>query len=209
MGQSFKFLTTWIAPWLLGALLSPVFGEDSKTQRPELIRVPMTRQATDYTCGVAAVQSVFGYYGEEIREDVLSKELKADPKDGTKYEEIVSLAKSKGFAVQVHTNMRFEALTRLLDQRKPVIVLIQAWSEKPVDYAKDWDDGHYVVAIGYDKKNVYFMDPSTLGNYTFIPIAEFLKRWHDTDTKVKLYNFGMVIEKTKPTFKSDAITKIE
>ncbi len=212
MGLVFKFLTArifWIVPWLMGSILAPAFGKDSKSDQPDLIRVPMTRQSTDYTCGVAAVQSVFGYYGDEVREDVLAKQLQAEPKNGTKYENIVSIAKSKGYTVAVHKDMRFEALAKLLDQRKPVICLIQAWSEKPVNYETDWEDGHYVVAIGYDKKNVYFMDPSTLGNYTFIPIAEFLKRWHDTDTEVKLYNFGMVIEKAKPSFKSDAITKLE
>lgn len=209
MGLVFKFLTAWIVPWLLGSILAPVFGKDAKCDQPELIRVPLTRQSTDYTCGVAAVQSVFGYYGDEVREDILAKLLQAEPKNGTKYENIVSVAKSKGYNVEVHKNMRFEGLTALLDQRKPVICLIQAWSDNPTNYENDWDDGHYVVAIGHDKKNVYFMDPSTLGNYTFIPIAEFLKRWHDTDTEVKLHNFAMVIEKAKPTFKSDAITKIE
>ncbi len=209
MGLIFKFLTAWIVPWILGSILAPVMGKDSKSDHPNLIRVPLTRQSTDYTCGVAAVQSVFGYYGDEVREDVLAKQLRAEPKNGTKYENIVAIAKSKGYDVAVHKNMRFEGLTSLLDKRKPVICLIQAWSDNPANYETDWEDGHYVVAIGYDKKNVYFMDPSTLGNYTFIPIVEFLKRWHDTDAEVKLYNFGMVIEKAKPAFKSDAITKIE
>ncbi len=56
-----------------------------------------------------------------------------------------------------------------------------------------WNEGvrlvgpnHYAVAIGYDEKHIYFMDPSTLGHYTFIPIAEFLDRWHDMDGQVKL-----------------------
>lgn len=46
-----------------------------------------------------------------------------------------------------------------------MIVAIQAWAEEGVDYNNDWDDGHYVVVIGYDSDNMFFMDPSTLGIY--------------------------------------------
>lgn len=42
-----------------------------------LIKVPMLRQSTDFTCGVSALQSVFAYFGDDYREDQLAKELKA------------------------------------------------------------------------------------------------------------------------------------
>ena len=174
-----------------------------------LIKIPMTRQSTDYTCGVAALQSVLMYFGDEYREDVLSKDLKADPEQGTAYKEIVRLAQSKGYKVDVFKNMTIDNLKRLIDSGKPVICLIQAWPEHKVEYETDWDDGHYAVAIGYDEKNVFFMDPSTLGNYTFIPIEEFLKRWHDTDSREKLEHFGMVVDKLAPTYDADAILKLE
>lgn len=188
-------------------------GDILKNQSPKepsnLIRVPMTRQATDYTCGVAALQSVFMFFGDEILESVLSKNLKADPKEGTAYQQIVRVAKSKGYTVEVFKNMTLESLKSLIDKGKPVIVLIQAWPERKVNYETDWEDGHYVVAIGHDKENIYFMDPSTLGNYTFIPIKEFLTRWHDTDSKVKLEHFGMLVEKPQPIYKPSAILKME
>ncbi len=174
-----------------------------------LIRLPMSRQATDYTCGVAALQSVLAYFGDEHREDALAKELKSGPQHGTAYQEIIRVAKKKGFAVQVFTDMTTEELKKLIDQGKPVICLIQAWPERKVDYVNDWDDGHYVVAIGHDENNFYFMDPSTLGNYTFIPVREFLDRWHDTDSKEKLVHFGMVVEKVKPKYNPDACLKME
>lgn len=188
-------------------------GGTLKSKAPKepinLIKVPMTRQSNDYTCGVAALQSVFMYYGDEIVESVLSKSLKADPKQGTAYQQIVRLAKSKGYKVEVFKNMTIESLKSLIDKGKPVICLLQAWPERKVDYASDWEDGHYAVAIGHDKQNIFFMDPSTLGNYTYVPIAEFLTRWHDTDSKVKLEHFGMVVEKPKSTYKSGAILKME
>ena len=95
-------------------------------------------------------------------------------------------------------------------KRQPVICLIQAWTDrKGNNYAKDWDDGHYVVAVGYDPKNIYFMDPCTLGNYTFIPTDEFLQRWHDKDTSEKLNHFALTLTKPKPAFNPSVIQKME
>lgn len=174
-----------------------------------LIKVPMLRQSTDFTCGVSALQSVFAYFGDEYREDQLAKELKAVPKTGTHYQEMMRLAKAKGYSVKVVKNMTIHELKKLIDNGKPVICLIQAWAEKTIDYSNDWEDGHYVLAIGHDKGNIFFMDPSTLCNYTYIPIDEFVKRWHDTDGKEKLVHFGLIIEKSKPKYNPATFIKLE
>lgn len=188
-------------------------GKETGNPLQYLIPVPLTRQATDYTCGVAVLQSIFAYFGKEWREDRLAKELQADPEYGTKYSNIVEFAKAQRFDVQVHFDMTLEFLKRLLDENKPVILAIQAWSDNPIDYKEDWDDGHYVVAIGYDERNIYFMDPSTLGNYTFIPVQEFLERWHDTDSdanSTKLIHFGIVVSQDSlPGYNPRAIIKME
>jgi len=44
-----------------------------------LIRIPLTRQAADYTCGVAALQSILYYYGQEFLEDDLMEKLGPTP----------------------------------------------------------------------------------------------------------------------------------
>jgi predicted double-glycine peptidase len=163
-----------------------------------LIRIPLTRQAADYTCGAAALQSILYYYGQEFQEDDLVEKLGPTPERGTKYPRLVEFAQSLNFRVEVRTGMTLDELKRLMDEKKPVILLIQAWPDSTVDYAQDWDDGHYAIAIGYDQQNVYFMDPSTLGHYTFIPVREFLDRWHDQDGQTLLYQFGMVIWKDPP-----------
>jgi predicted double-glycine peptidase len=141
------------------------------------------------------LQSILYYYGEEFREDELVQKLQPTFKEGTRYLEIAKFAQSLNFRVDVRTGMTLDDLQRLISEKKPVILLIQAWSESPVDYTQDWDDGHYVVAIGYDRQNIYFMDPSTIGNYTFIPIREFLDRWHDRDGQTHLHQFGMILTK--------------
>jgi len=91
-----------------------------------LIQVPMTRRATDYTCGVAALQSILYYYGKEFREDRLAEKLQADPRRGTQYPKILEFARSLGFGVDGQTHMSLEDLKKRIDERKPVSALIQA-----------------------------------------------------------------------------------
>lgn len=172
---------------------------------PGAIRVPLTRQATSYTCGVCALQSVLGYWGDAQREDTLAKACKSNYQQGTAYQRLANYSESRGFKVAIHKNMTLDELKGLLDKKLPVICLIQAWPERKVDFTTDWEDGHYVVAIGYDTERIYFMDPSTLGNYTFIPTEEFTRRWHDTDGKEKLFNFGMVLSKESAPFNHDEV----
>jgi predicted double-glycine peptidase len=177
----------------------------------KLIKVPLTRQATDYTCGAAATQSVIGYYGDNVREAALATQLKTNSKIGTAYRNIEAYAKRHGYECKVYKNSTLPALEKMVDSGTPVMCLIQAWPERKVDFGKDWDDGHWVVAVGHDANNMYFMDPCTLGKYTFIPRDEFLRRWHDTDGKEKLTHFAMTLVKrsAKTTHDPDEIVPME
>lgn len=90
---------------------------------------------------------------------------------------------------------------------KPVIVLIQAFVDgEPLD-SKSWtkdENGHYVVATGYDDQNIYFMDPWTVGSWVYIPRSLFVRRWHDLDsvthadgtkTDTVVRHFGLVLSR--------------
>ena len=180
---------------------------DSSLRAPaNLIRVPKVRQATDYTCCVAALQSILGYYGEDKREDQLAKELKPDPEYGTDIRNLEKAALTRGFVVERKLNVPLDELKKSIDARRPAIVLIQAWSDNPnVDYAADWEDGHCVVGIGYDSENIYIMDPSVLGNYAFIPIPEFLTRWHDVDGGEKVSHLMFSVHGKPPQYNADAL----
>jgi predicted double-glycine peptidase len=176
---------------------------------PPLIPVPLARQATNYTCGVAALQSVLAYYGIHVRQDRLAEALQADPEQGTNYHAMMAYAQAHGLQAEAHIAMKLAGLQQLLDAGWPVIVALQAWADAPVDYVEDWDDGHYAVAVGYDEERIYFMDPSTLGNYTYIPVAEFLARWHDMYLEqgepVRLVHFGLVIGGVEPNYDPQAV----
>ena len=174
------------------------------------IEVPLCRQAADYTCGIASLQSLLGYYGADVRQDVLAKKCKSKRSTGTRYENIIKCAESFGLIMLSETDMTVEQLKSLIDESKPVIVVIQAWSDDPeTSWDEDWDDGHYVVAVGYDDLNIYFMDPSTLGNYTYIPLDEFLNRWHDKSKKEVLDHFGMYSTNGTPSYNPKEIKKLD
>ena len=177
-----------------------------------LIRIPPTRQSTDYTCGVAALQSVLLHLDgkDDYSEGTLAVELKADQASGTGYRAIADFARNKGYGAEMRTEMSLADLRRHIDGGNPVIVLFQAWSDAPVDYSQDVEDGHYAVAIGYDVENVYFMDPSVLGNYACIPNREFLDRWHDEDKGERLDRFGLIItnDALKKPYDPDRVIRI-
>ncbi|RTL44602.1 MAG: hypothetical protein EKK48_04950 [Candidatus Melainabacteria bacterium] len=175
------------------------------------IPVPLMRQSTDYTCGVAALQSLLAYYGQDVREDTLSKILKADRKYGTRYRNIAGYAEAHGLPVRIQKDMTLQQLESDISAGHPVLCLIQAWAEKgsQTDYASDWNDGHYVVAVGFDHDRLVFMDPSTSGHYAYIPLQEFEKRWHDVDGHEKLNHFGMSFLKDGSKTNSAKMTPLE
>ncbi len=173
------------------------------------IKVPLARQATAYTCGPTALQSVLYHYGQELRQDLLAAALKSDPNTGTSYIEIVNFAQSLGFEVAVYFDLTADELRKFIDAGQPVIVAIQAWPATAVDWTTDWNDGHYAVAVGYDQDNFYFMDPYTLGNYTFIPTAEFLNRWHDMAGSMRVNHLAIVVSKSSVArYDSDKIKRM-
>ena len=170
------------------------------------IRTPLVRQTTEYTCGVAALQSVLLYYGvPDEQESELAKVLGSTSDAGTNYRAIVSYAQELGFAVSAKSRMTVAELEVSIDAKRPVILALQAWAEDAsIDWRKSDDNGHYVVATGYDTKNLYFMDPSTRGRYTFIPRAQLEARWHDFDAEAgELDHFGIVISGRAPAFDSE------
>jgi uncharacterized protein YvpB len=76
----------------------------------------------------------------------------------------------------------------------PVILMIQGRSDDTsTDWRNEWSKGHYVVAVGYDDKRLYFNDPRPPAR-TSLTIRQLHARWHDsTDAGKKYVNYGIVI----------------
>ena len=150
--------------------------------------------------------SILAYYGLPPEDyDVLKRELGTNKKNGTDYRRMVGYAKAQQLHAEAVASMTLDALDGYLDGGKPVICSIQAYAEKgspeqrAAVYEQRNDNGHYVVAIGRDAQNYYFMDPSLTGRRGYLTRDEFLKRWHDnegTDARPKIiHHLGLVIWK--------------
>ena len=137
-----------------------------------LIPIPLIRQALNYTCGVACVQAILRYIGYDFdtREDVLAYILRATPEEGTPVDAIVNFLSQVRFedecrykiTATLATNWNIDGLKKELCACNPVICAIQAWHvnengqyQLRHDYAKEKDNGHYVVAVGYDEKRIF------------------------------------------------------
>jgi len=144
---------------------------------------PDVRQATQFSCGAAAVQGVLGYYGVDAKEADLSKYLGVTTEDGTFPKRIPAFLRHHGLEVAAGTGGTVDQLLAWVDQGIPVIVLIQAWSDEDhPNYSRSGtqEDGHYVVLIGHaeDGGILIFEDPSLLGNRGYLQREEFIARWH-------------------------------
>jgi predicted double-glycine peptidase len=164
------------------------------------INLPSSRQQTDYTCGAASLRSIAKYYGKDLKdESEFEKLCRSGKNKGAHPDDIVNAAKELGFDAVAKEHMTIRELIGYIVKKIPVICAIQAWGEEK-DYKK-LRDGHYVVAIGFDKNNIYFEDPSAVGTRPFIPRKEFLKRWIDKEAYINnpiKKRLGIIIKGDKP-----------
>ena len=165
-------------------------------------KIPTFRQATPDTCGKAVVISVLGYYGYDVSEYWL-KDFVSIPKEGAYPETIAQIGKSFGLKTDIIRSMTPDQIQGYLDKKTPVILELQAWGDKE-HYTKDWKDGHYVVACGYDDGGFYLMDPGQYG-YSYIPTDKLIEAWHDKDGHRKNENLGIVFYGKPPKYDPDGV----
>ena len=158
-----------------------------------------------------AFGSLYWDRNEDDLESDLARHLKANEKDGVVSKQITHYAESHGFEVRRKENMALEEVEEFIRDGKPVLVLLQAWPDsRKAGWKEKWRNGHFAVAVGSDANNVYFMDPSTKGNYTYIPKNEFIDRWHDYDGDGnKVRHLGIVIWRKRPSFNHRVVVKME
>jgi predicted double-glycine peptidase len=177
---------------LLASFLLAAFTNQGAvlTLPKKLIPVPLISQKKDFSCGDVSTLAILRYWNftkwKSTPEKALYKPLKTSSKSGTDPSPMAAfLSKEPGLKAEFKDTIPSVAdLEGAVDRGEPAIVNIQAWQDVPrakdlKPWAPDWVDGHYVVLVGYDKDNLYFMDPSTPGHYTYIPRSQFPDRWHD------------------------------
>lgn len=168
-----------------------------------MINLRIGRQTGDFDCGAIALQIVLEYYGIHIREDKLMQELRTTKKDGTYPAAIIEFAKRQQFHVIAKCGMTLDNVRTFLAKGHPVIVVLQAWAERPMsisDWKQDLNDGHYAVIIDISLDNIItFEDPASCLR-TWLADDEFLARWHDVDFSTGEYldRLGIVLTGKNP-----------
>lgn len=164
------------------------------------VALPDVAQAHDHTCGAAALMTVCKYYGlGPNRERDLVRDLDMDPRVGSHSFQLKRAAEQYGLRTAERQPMSLARLKFHLNQRQPVLLMIQAGGDAhragvTKNYANEWRDGHWVVAIGYDRSGVFLEDPSMEGVRGYLTYEELLKRWHDVGPRGKrLYQYGLVV----------------
>jgi len=180
-----------MTPAFLMAFAAAAAGGAAAAPEPRLpaahLPVPLVRQATDYSCGAAAMLAALYYWKAfEGPESELYPLLGTTPKDGTDPRSMRAAAERLGLAARLQEGMTLEDLSAALGKGETVILDLQAWSDPaapPVKWANRWEDGHYVVLVGTDAQHVYVMDPSVAAGYGHIPLTELYERWHDYEDR--------------------------
>lgn len=177
----------------------------------KILDFPELRQVYSYDCGVSALQQVLVYFGIQKKEGSLLKML--DPgkddikKNGVKLLKMKEVAEHYGLSAEVKSNFSIEEVVKCIDSKIPVIMLVQAW--KNDDDEDEWesvDDGHYVVAIGYNNEYIFFEDPASF-NRTYLSKKEIEERWKGfaDDNKTVKHNVAVIIKGKKKYDSEDFI----
>lgn len=177
--------------WLVwAALLAAACASGGAPRLPHgHLPVPIVRQATSYSCGAAAMQAVFQYWGVyDGSESGLYERLGTTEDDGTDPRAMARVARELGLEAELKEGLSLEDLRAALGEGRTVVLDLQAWEAEddptPGDYRDNWEDGHYVVLVGMDRRFVYVMDPSLgTGGYGWMTIEELPSRWRDYEDR--------------------------
>jgi len=175
-----------------------------------ILDFPYIRQLEDYSCGSSCVQGILHYYGfDKVEEDDLISYLLVTSENGTNPKNIKKLFQKYGLNV-ISKKSNIDEIIENISNKIPVILNLQAWSDKEeVDYTEDYDDGHYVVAIGFENDILIFADPSHMYR-TYLTHEEVNRRWHDKENENEYNNYlAIFISGRESEFSNRKFKKME
>ena len=179
---------------------------------------PETRQVYDYDCGATpSCQCWCLPASKSVKSG--SPSWRALPKEnGTTTEGVLFTFGYFGMEVSAGEGMTVADVREAIDQGHPVLLTLQAY--RPADiilpYGELWDQGHYVVAIGYEgdgtapDDRIIFEDPASFYR-TFLTDGELNERWHDDNGAAnppKLQHWGCILM-TQGVYHPDIMERME
>lgn len=133
-------------------------------------------QSDDSLCGPACLKMVLDYYGVQVSEEELAKEMNHTYEYGCTNEDIVNTARNYGFICSSSVYTGFKDIEWAIENNIPVIV---DW------FSGDIPDGHSSIIIGIDDENIYLQDPLYEEPRT-IKKEDFYRVWFDfKDTPIR------------------------
>jgi ABC-type bacteriocin/lantibiotic exporter with double-glycine peptidase domain len=178
--------------------------ERAKNSEVKIIRFPQIRQAYEYDCGAEALRGVLVFHGLDIKKEFILELANTDTETGTLVDNMLKALRKYRIKCKAQV-FSIKSLKESINNGCPVILLIQAWlvSSNKINWKDSWLCGHYVVAIGYDKDNIYFADPYSAFR-TYLSYEELESRWRHRDPMGNEYvNFGIAIPRPKKPFNPD------
>lgn len=166
----------------------------------KILEFPTARQTFDYDCGAKAMHAILSYYGIDTNESKILRIARTNSQRGTPVHGMIRVAEQFKLKARIE-KLSINKLKKYIDKEVPVILLLQAWGGKEKDLKYDWKDGHYVVAIGYDKDRIYLEDPSTVLR-SYISYQDLEDRWHDIDKAKRYVKTGIIVSSPKKDFPS-------
>jgi hypothetical protein len=122
--------------------------------------------------------------------------------EGTGGEGMIKGAMHYGLQVTTRSGLNCDDLRGYLLEGYTCILSIQSWGnyDESTDMSKVWDDGHYVVLVGFEGQDVYLMDPAVAGAYRKMTIRELLDCWHDyADDGGEDWNAAIILRGETPS----------
>lgn len=152
-----------------------------------LIEVPYIQQNDINSCGAAALEMIYKYYGlyEISQDDIFNKYKKLEPHGSGNYyievEDLIADSQSRGFTAEWFRSAvdysGINKLKELVDQGIPVVVCQQVSKEDSLM-------GHFRIVTGVDNLYVYLHDPLRGGDGIKWYHKKFLSFWKKTGLNV-------------------------
>ncbi len=133
--------------------------------------VPFFPQEENY-CGPASLASVLGYWGHNVSQEEVAREIYTPQIKGAITVDLANYAKRKGFdAVSYRGDL--EKLKEEVDKGHPIILFLHMGN--PLVPRR-----HYIVVVGYDETRKVVIAYSGREKDILIPYEELFKSWERT-----------------------------
>lgn len=150
------------------------------------IDLPGRKQQTDATCGAACIGSILAHVGHDIGEKALARLLRTRH-DGCDPVDFVRVMRHYRVRFHEQRGMSESELCVALARGYPVVLGIRAD-----------DEGHWVVAVGADRRGVIVMDP-WIGATRTIAWPLLAMTWWDIEGRPPrpMIRYGLIVKTTR------------